>query len=425
MSDDAPLARLRPLDVRPVAHEGRTYFYLRDPLELADQQLLVPAVLAPLLMLLDGTRSLPRLRTELLLRHGLALDGEQLAGLVRTLSEACLLDDDVFAAAMRRLREEYRAAPFRPPALADRVYPADPAALTEMLRGFEARAGAAEGVDAGIVGLISPHIDYARGGPVYAALWRRAASALRAADIVVIFGTDHTGSPGTLTLTRQAYATPWGVLPAVPDAVDAMADALGTEAAFGEEIHHRGEHSVELAAVWLHYVRDGVPCAMVPVLCGHPQPYLEGVGDRGSGDGDRPAGVAHPAWETACRALAALREALDGQRVIAVAAADLAHVGPAFGDPEPFSALAKQKVRYADEELLAALSDGPAAALSAVGRIDDRYRICGLSPIALTLAFTGPAAAEITGYDQCPADAGGGSGSIVSIAGAILRRRVE
>jgi hypothetical protein len=119
----------------------------------------------------------------------------------------------------------------------------------------------------------------------------------------------------------------------------------------------------------------------------------------------------------------ALRDALAGRRVVAVAAADLAHVGPAFGDPEPFSLLAKQRVRLADEDLLAACNGGPEAVLQAVGRIDDRYRICGLSPIALTLAFTGPVIAETTGYDQCPADHDGGSGSIVSIAGVMLRRR--
>ena len=139
----------------------------------------------------------------------------------------------------------------------------------------------------------------------------------------------------------------------------------------------------------------------------------------GSGDPSHPSSpIPHP-WATAERALAALRRALAGRRVVAVAAADLAHVGPAFGDPDPFSRPARHRVRLADEELLAACDRGPEAVLATVGRIDDRYRICGLAPIALTLAFTGPATLEVTGYDQCPADEG--AGSIVSIAGAILR----
>jgi predicted class III extradiol MEMO1 family dioxygenase len=268
------------------------------------------------------------------------------------------------------------------------------------------------------VGLISPHIDYHRGWPVYARLWRQAAPALRAADVVVIFGTDHAGAPGTLTLARRPYATPWGVLPNDPDVIDAMASVLGEEAAFGEELHHRAEHSVELAAVWLHHVRDREPVTVIPVLCGHPLPFLKGGGSWELGDGDGGLGL-DPAAVTAQRALDVLRESLRGRRVVAVAAADLAHVGPAFGDPEPFSVRDKAKVRLADDELLAACAEGPGAVLRSAARIDDRYRICGLSPIALTLAFTGPVTTELTGYDQCPADTD--AGSIVSIAGVILR----
>jgi AmmeMemoRadiSam system protein B len=409
MSEEAPLPRLRPLDVRRVVHGGAEYFHLRDPLELDDRQVLVPAALGPLLLLLDGSRTLRRLRVELLVRYGLPLAEDDLRRLVDALSEACLLDDAVSAAALARARQAYANAPFRVPALAGRAYPADAAALTALLRGFEEQAGAAEATAeeaAGIVGLISPHIDYARGGPVYAALWRRAAPAVRAADVAVIFGTDHGGAPGTLTLTRRPYATPWGVLPADADAVQALATALGEEAAFADEIHHRTEHSVELAAVWLHYIRDGVPCPVVPLLCGHPQPYLA-------------AGVLPDGAAPLARALAALRATTAGRRVVVVAAADLAHVGPAFGDPRPLAASDRARVRLADQELLAACAEGADAVLRAVGRVEDRYRVCGLAPIALALAFLGPVAVETVGYDQCPADESGGS--LVSIAGAILR----
>ena len=74
-----------------------------------------------------------------------------------------------------------------------------------------------------------------------------------AADLAIIFGTDHSGGLGKVTPTRQSYATPYGVLPTANGIVDRLADALGEEEAFAEELHHRKEHSIELASVWLHH----------------------------------------------------------------------------------------------------------------------------------------------------------------------------
>ena len=61
------------------------------------------------------------------------------------------------------------------------------------------------------------------------------------------------------------YLFPYGVLPTNTATVDAIAKAIGEERAFAEELHHRTEHSVELAAVWLHHMRDGKPCQLVPI----------------------------------------------------------------------------------------------------------------------------------------------------------------
>lgn len=416
MNDDSLLPRLRPLSIDRVRHQGDEFFLMRDRLQLAGEEtLLVPVALGPLLLLLDGRHTVTAALSNLRTQYGLTLEREQILGLMQTLSACYLLEDAAYRSALAELRAGWRSAPHRSPALTDRVYPADRHALGTMLRGWEHQASAYEdGTADGLAGLISPHIDYQRGGPVYGALWRRAAPALREADLVVIFGTDHHGSPGRLTLTRQPYATPWGVLPAAPAAVDAMVDVLGEDEAFAEELHHRDEHSVELAAVWLHHARGGRPVPVVPVLCGHPLGWMQSS-ERGMAD--------DPSWQTVMAALEALRTATAGKRVIVVAAADLAHVGPAFGDPRPYSPAAKTAVRQADEDLLAACESGPAAVLASAGRTGDRYRICGLSPIALTLAFTGPVRAETVGYDQCPADHDGGDGSIVTIAGTLLRRR--
>ena len=258
-----------------------------------------------------------------------------------------------------------------------------------------------------IRGLVSPHIDYQRGGPVYAEVWRAATQAAREAELVIMFGTDHQGSDGTLTLTRQSYATPWGVLPTDSHVIELLAGVLGEEAAFAEELHHRGEHSIELAAVWLHFVREGKPVPMVPILCGHFGSFVEGLDD--------PA-----AYVPFAKAIDVLGDVAARQRTLVVAAADLAHMGPAFGDPYGLDYIAQAQVRSADQRLMETVYTGSAAAFFMELRDEgDRRHVCGLPPIYLTLRLLGESSGEPAGYALCPADQQGMS--FVTIAGAILR----
>lgn len=401
--------KLRPLEAHPIVHQGQQSILLRDPLGLAPGQVVVPAAWGPLLALCDGTRDLPALRAALAVRAGMLLSEENLAQVIRRLDEALLLEGERFEAARQAALQAYRAAPHRPPASAGTSYPADPQALRPYLQGFVEGIGPLDEALAQTPwrGLISPHIDYARGGPVYARVWSLAAPSLRQADLVIIFGTDHQGAPGRLTLTAQHYATPFGVLPTDRDVVDALAEAMGAEEAFADELHHRVEHSVELAAVWLHYVLDGRPVPVVPILCGSFDRFVAGEEDVAS----------HRAF-AAC--VEVLRRVMAERRTVVVAAADLAHVGPAFGDPRPLDLQARAALQAADEALLATVTAGDAEAFFRTIQAEgDRRRICGLPPIYLALRLLEGAQGVQVGYDRCPADAQ--SGSWVSICGVLLR----
>jgi len=401
--------KLRPLDIRPFRQDGQTMLLLRDPLELTDQLLGLPQPLAPLLGLCDGTRDLVGIHTALSIRWGIRVSRQTINQLVEMLDEACLLDNERSAEAMHCALSRYRDAPNRPPSLAGGGYPADAEALTGFLDSFDCRdvsCGRQPSSTAPIRGVVSPHIDYARGGPVYRAVWSAAAEAARAADLAVIFGTDHLGGPGSITVTRQSYATPYGLLPTAIDVVDAVVNALGEKSAFAEELHHRSEHSIELASVWLHYVRQGRGIEIAPILCGSFAHFI--------------AGQADPAHDPQIEgAIAALRKATEGRNLLVVAAADLAHVGPAFGGP-PFDPPARAELRLSDAELLDIVASGNAdgffAALRSAG---DRNNVCGLPPIYLALRFLGDARGETIAYDQCRADEA--DTSWVSVAGTVWR----
>src|SRR5581483_3059722 len=224
------LPRLRAVEPRWVRLGDELRLWLRDPLELSDRMALVPEVLLPLLAMLDGTHDARALAASFGLRTGIPLSTSTVETILRELDEALLLEGPRYERAVARLLAAYRALPHRPPALAGRSYPDDPDALDTLLEAFVAAwqemvaaastgtAGTPEaapgalGPIARAAGVLSPHIDYGRGGLLYAGTWQAALAAVASAEVIVIFGTDHAGGPGRLTPTAQRYATPWGAL---------------------------------------------------------------------------------------------------------------------------------------------------------------------------------------------------------------------
>jgi MEMO1 family protein len=397
------------IDIQPVTQDGQMHLLLRDPLQLCDDSLLVPQPLGVVLALCDGTQPDARaLSAAAALRYGVSLAPQVIERLLVALDQAYMLENRAYAQARARALAAFRQAPFRPAASAGYSYPAEPEALRCQLDAYLADVSdeAPAAPPAGRVsGLVSPHIDYERGGPVYAQVWKPAADWVRQADLAVILGTNHYGD-GLFTLTRQNYATPYGPLPTATAIVDRLAAALG-ETVFDGELFHRTEHSVELAAVWLHHMRGGRPIEMVPVLCGSLRRQLEG----GEIEDD-------PAIE---RFESALKAAMAGRRVLVVAAGDLAHVGPAFGG-EPLDQAGRTRLRAADAELIERMGQGDAAGFWATNQaVDDQYNVCGMSPIYLTLRLLGPGPGECTGYALCPADEA--DTSVVSICGMVISPR--
>ena len=417
--------KLRALDIKRVRQGGRDYLHLRDPMSLSGEELLAPVQLIPLLALSDGQRDLGSIRAAATLMHGLSVTQEQVDSFFLRLDEALLLEGPRFEEARGKALEEYRGLPYRKPALAGPSYPADPEALESLLDGYMKEVGedaisplpspqpsSVKAEETGsVVGVLSPHIDYQRGHRSYARTWQHVEEAARECELAIVLGTDHAGGDCKITPTLQSYATPWGPLPTDRELVDSLVAGLGGESAFGEEEHHIREHSVELALVWLHYLvrkvgRNGDRPRVLPILCGHMGSYVHGGGD---GEGGRRLDFV----------AAELRRVTESRRTLVVAAGDLAHVGPAFGDPRPWGGNERAALKRADELSLEAICKGDAERFLDGMRLErDQRRVCGLTPIYLALRTLGnEVSGSVTAYDQCPADPMGGS--LVSIAGVI------
>jgi AmmeMemoRadiSam system protein B len=397
--------RLRVLDFQPVVYQEQQMWLLRDPLELSEHQLILSPALAQMLIFCDGTRALEEMQSTFLQQFGFTIEESAILDALARLDEAYLLDNKRSRQAIEALRQRYRDQPYRLPALAGVSYPENPADLKEALDAF----GQGDDLDGWLPwsgrGIVSPHIDYFRGGRVYSQVWRRAKEAIKQAELVLVFGTDHNGSSGSITLTEKPYATPFGIIPTDTSLVNALSEAVGPQL-FDEELHHLNEHSIELSAVWFHHIRGDDPCPMVPILCGSFQDFVM--------NGHHPADD-----QTLTKFIETLRAATAGRRVLAVASVDLAHVGPSFGDDFVMNTARRAEIRESDSSLIEAVGRGDGEGFyREIAAIEDRNRICGFSSIYVMLRFLESARGSQIAYEHCPAD--NEDTSLVSICGMLL-----
>ncbi|HSQ62574.1 MAG TPA: AmmeMemoRadiSam system protein B, partial [Polyangiaceae bacterium] len=189
----------------------------------------------------------------------------------------------------------------------------------------------------------------------------------------------------------------------------AFVDELAAAAEFDpyrDLLNHKREHSIEFQAVFLKHLLGARPARIVPILAGLGDEQATGRSPR------RSPGVA--------RFLDALREGIQarGGRVVLVAGADMAHVGPRFGDATPHDAAKRDALERTDRASLdfATRVDEGAFWEHVAADLETR-RVCGLAPVYSLLDALGATAAGARGrvlhYEQ---NVDPDDGSIVSHA---------
>ncbi len=394
--------RVRTLNAIPATQAGRKLVLLEDPLGIATQTL-IPPQLTPLLALCDGTRNLSQIQSEFRSAYGIEPELEDIQEWLESFSQAGLLDNEIFEEKKEQALNSFRTPDARTMQLAREIYPESKLELTQLLDSYikQAEASPHERLARGI---ISPHIDYQRGWRVYATVMESARKSIQDADLIVILGTDHFDDGNPFSLTHQNYETPFGILPTASEIVDSLEASVKAIDVYRGELRHQFEHSIELALVWLHHLRSGNHCSILPILCGAHDLYLDQSSNQ------------EKSWVP--EFVGRLSEIIEERKTLVVAAADLAHVGTSFGEPALHPEQRKE-VALADERLLLQVKEvDPEAFISEILNVDDRYNVCGTTPIYLLLKLLTPGEGNVVGYEICPADPYGTSW--VSICGAVL-----
>ncbi len=388
--------KLRPLRTERIVHEGRPFVALEDPYGLSSGQVLVPLDgFLRIVRHFDGEKSLEEIRAMVGRETGLLIAAAELDGLVALLDEAMMLEGPTFAA----FRDEYRQEAVRPAAHAGRSYEAsEPRLRGQLDRYFFDRRGSGPPTREAPPGdtrpsrlraVVSPHIDFHRGGPTYTWAFKELVERSDA-DVFVILGVAHQFRRHRFVLTRKDFATPLGVALTDRDYVDRLAMLAG-EHLFEDELAHRTEHSIEFQVVFLQHLLGGRrEFRIVPILAGSFHDLLE--------DGLDP--IADPEVN---RFVAALREAEAscGRKVAYIGGIDLCHVGPEFGDPRRLDDEMLGEVRSFDSALLRRAEAGdPAGWFREAIEVQNQYRVCGLAATYTLLHAIGPCRGRLLRYDQ-------------------------
>ncbi|MBN8550196.1 MAG: AmmeMemoRadiSam system protein B [Deltaproteobacteria bacterium] len=365
MSDPYRYPKLRyPVDMRLERLEGQEVLLLTCPLGIAPTPLcLVPAV-GPIIAAFEGHRSIDEI-TQQFSPYG--IKQELIRELAALLDKHLFLAGPNFAAAEQSQKNTFRTSTTRPAALAGSGYPSIPEELAREIDGYLSIPQQQISVASGkMLGLVSPHIDYRRGGVAYGITYNQ----LRGEDhdLYIVIGTSHQYSKRKFHLTRKNFPTPLGVLPTDHEFVDGLALRYGIERSYADEFLHRREHSLELQLPFIHRITTRP--RMVPILVGG---FHEMV----------LAGKYPEQFEEYDAFASALTEGLKerlgtGQRICIIAGVDMAHVGQSFGDEKKLTPEFMEEVRRRDLQYLDTIKERAKHRMFAhIAEDEDARRICG------------------------------------------------
>ena len=371
--------RLRDVSLQHAVLEGSPVIILKDPEHFSEKTLCIPENKAILFILscMDGEHSLVDIQADFMRRFGTLVMSDQIRSIVNTLNENHFLDNEDFLLFRNSVMESFRTSQVISSCMAGVTYPADPEEITKLLDSILDQAGTPGIRKENRSGkkpkaLIAPHIDFARGGRVYAAIYNMLASD-DMPDLFLIFGTAHHPSTTLFIPTRKSFETPLGVAQTDIQILDLLETFLPSEQLYKDEFCHRGEHSIEFQALWLQHIYSGRTIPILPILCSSFEKFTN---SQTSPDRDEEFSVF----------INALTGALQksGKRVMVIAGADLSHVGSSFGDPfvRGLPDVFLEQVRRLDQSLVEAVCSGDAPLFfDRIATSHDRYRVCGLPPI--------------------------------------------
>jgi len=423
--------RLRPVRGFAAQAGDQPVLGLADARQISEKVIFTHPAVQNLLPLMDGSRDLDAIIAEV----GPGLTRDSLETLVAQLDGAALLEGPVFEALWSKVKTDFDNSTILPPA--------STAALAENLAAQELgqesspeqraekapgalRAAIDQWIDKSLENaddpsfdtlpkaIVAPHIDYQRGWINYGAVWGRLRVVDRP-DRVVILGTNHFGQAPGVCACDKGYESPFGVCEPDTELIESLRGKLG-ESLYEHRYDHEQEHSIELQIPWIQHCLGADEAGNYPRVFGalvHDPAVNNGEGYDGKGVGLN-------------EFVKAMKEVLGelGGTTLIVSSADLSHVGPAFGDPQPLAGdapeveQARNQVLTHDREMLDLFRAGKAEDLvSSMAWQQNPTRWCSVGNMVAAFQIAQPGEVRILNYSAAMDQQGMG---MVSSAAAAM-----
>jgi len=352
MPDPITHPRLRYVDVFPVEQGGQTFFYMRDPLEIAASPLIMSAADFFIITLFDGANTIPDIKIKFARKFGgVLLTDEQVNKIIDVLDANYYIDTPKFRRHYQKIIAEFKTSAIRKSWHAGLSYEKEADRLTKQIESFYLHPEGAglsnhklrkETGKRTLRAVMAPHIDLRAGGACYT----HAYSHLKKegeADLYIILGVAHYGGNDFFVATAKDFETPFGLVETDREFLDLWMKNSGRNLT-EEEWVHRTEHSVEFQLPFMqHALKHSFK--ILPVLCGSLQPYIEN-------------GMKLEEIPEITTMIDGLKKTLQEykKRVVFVLSVDLAHMGPKFGDSDGITETKAQAIKEADYKLFDILS---------------------------------------------------------------------
>jgi len=371
-----------------VENGGKKNILLYDTSQIANQPLLFPEEFASILQFFDGRTTLGQL--EKIVAQNYTGDVQEFmryfVNLIEDLNLLCYLETPFYY----KIRDDFIAymnSPIRKSFCSGSSYPTDKTEAEKYFESIFSKTSIQES-NPNVNAIIVPHIDFVIGDSAHK-VYAKAYSLIKNNnyDAFVILGTSHYGNSDYFMFTYKDFETPFGIAETDKEFIRELADFLPFELTIDEQAH-RFEHSIEFPVVCLQYLYKSANIKIIPILVGSFHEFIY-----------------QNTLPSSNERITILTDTLkrkvyeNFKKPLFIASVDFAHVGRKFNDP--FDGMEKiQEVKEFDNKLIEQIKNcNPNGFFEEVIKVQDKYKICGLSPIYSLLSIVQPRKGTLLGYD--------------------------